>query len=123
VWQRRRLDDLRPAGAEPLDPSVAPPDVDEAFDAGPAASGFDDLHGDHGEGDHSGEVAQVRVPLTPPRAGSVPVDADTPEAIVRPVLDDLPDGDVDPDALAAAMAELDAELGDGTAAGGAPTDE
>lgn len=44
VWQRRRLDEVRPDGAEPLQPSVAPPEIDEAFDAGPAVSGFDDLH-------------------------------------------------------------------------------
>lgn len=43
VWQRRRLDELRPDGAEPLAQSAAPPEVDESFDAGPAASGFDDL--------------------------------------------------------------------------------
>jgi hypothetical protein len=44
VWQRRRLDEVRPEGAEPLQPSVAPPELDESFDAGPTASGFDDLH-------------------------------------------------------------------------------
>ena len=44
VWQRRRLDEVRPEDAKPLDPSAAPPELDEAFDAGPAASGFDDLH-------------------------------------------------------------------------------
>jgi hypothetical protein len=44
VWQRRRLDEVRPEGAQPLQPSVAPPELDESFDAGPTASGFDDLH-------------------------------------------------------------------------------
>jgi hypothetical protein len=44
VWQRRRLDEVRPPGAEPLQPSVAPPEIDAAFDDGPTASGFDDLH-------------------------------------------------------------------------------
>lgn len=44
VWQRRRLDEVRPDGAQPLQPSVAPPELDESFDAGPTASGFDDLH-------------------------------------------------------------------------------
>src|SRR5262245_64138822 len=44
VWQRRRLDEVRPAGAQPLQPSAAPPDLDEAFDKGPSVSGFDDLH-------------------------------------------------------------------------------
>lgn len=43
VWQRRRLDALRPKGARPLAPSVAPPELDASFDAGPTASGFDDL--------------------------------------------------------------------------------
>ncbi|MFZ9017462.1 MAG: hypothetical protein ACO225_13115 [Ilumatobacteraceae bacterium] len=43
VWQRRRLDEVRPEGAEPLVRSVAPPSVDEAFERGPAAEGFDDL--------------------------------------------------------------------------------
>ena len=32
VWQRRRLDELRPAGARPLEPSVAPPAFDASFD-------------------------------------------------------------------------------------------
>jgi hypothetical protein len=32
-----------PDGARPLAPSVAPPELDEAFDAGPTATGFDDL--------------------------------------------------------------------------------
>src|SRR5687768_18227228 len=44
VWQRRRLDEVRPPEARPLSPSVAPPEFDEAFDQGPTASGFDDLH-------------------------------------------------------------------------------
>jgi hypothetical protein len=55
VWQRRKLDAVRPDGAEPLLPSVAPPDLDEAFDLGPAASGFDDLHDDVPAADGSDE--------------------------------------------------------------------
>lgn len=43
VWQRRELDELRPEGAEPLARMAQPPDLDEAFDAGPQAPGFDDL--------------------------------------------------------------------------------
>ena len=43
VWQRRRLDEVRPADAEPLTRTVAPPTVDEAFERGPTAQGFDDL--------------------------------------------------------------------------------
>lgn len=46
VWQRRRLDEVRPAGAEPMRRSAEPPRVDEAFDAGPTAIGFDDLRHD-----------------------------------------------------------------------------
>lgn len=46
VWQRRKLDEVRPEGAEPLQPSAAPPDFDEAFDLGPTVTGFDDLHED-----------------------------------------------------------------------------
>lgn len=46
VWQRRQLDELRPEGAEPLSRMAAPPDLDEQFDDGPQAPGFDDLRGD-----------------------------------------------------------------------------
>ena len=57
VWQRRRLDEVRPAEARPLTPSVAPPEFDEAFDRGPSASGFDDLHDDPVDDDElSGSV-------------------------------------------------------------------
>lgn len=112
VWQRRRLDDLRPVGANPLAPSVAPPDIDEAFDQGPTASGFDDLHADQADhvdqADHEHETGGPT--LDPPATGSAPVDAPTPEALPRPILDDLPEGDIDADALASAIAELDAEL-------------
>lgn len=108
VWQRRRLDGLRPEGAEPLEPVTAPPDIDESFDLGPAASGFDDLHGDdEGERDDVGDDVVVAAWPAP-----VPMDSEppTPEQLERPALDQLPDGDVDPAALAAAMAEIDAEL-------------
>lgn len=112
VWQRRRLDHLRPAGANPLEPSVAPPAVDEAFDQGPVASGFDDLHGDAVEPEPLQDVAGDQDPLAPPLGGG-PVETETPEAIERPALDGLPLGDIDADAMAAAMAQLDAELRDG----------
>ena len=47
VWQRRRLDEVRPSEAQPLQPSAAPPDFDEAFfEQRPAAGGFADLHDD-----------------------------------------------------------------------------
>lgn len=43
VWQRRRLDELRPEGAEPLDPMAPPPAADAEFDLGPSLAGFDDF--------------------------------------------------------------------------------
>jgi hypothetical protein len=144
VWQRRRLDELRPDGAQPLQPSAAPPVLDEAFDAGPAVSGFDDLH-DHPEqlaeasDDHVSEdagepavadesldsdtaAATASPPGSPASPGSSSSSsngdrarsaqsAPTPIAMQRPGLDDLPDHELDPEVLAAAMAELDAELG------------
>lgn len=99
VWQRRRLDELRPRGARPRTKSAAPPELDEAFDAGPSASGFDDLTDAASRG-ASGEVPVVRA-----ATGS-----DTPVEVDRPPLDVVPDGEFDPDALAAARAELDSEL-------------
>lgn len=112
VWQRRRLDEIRPSGAVPMQPSIAPPAVDEAFDAGPSAPGFDDLHdagitssGD--EGDEPSSPNRSEEPAADPTIDA----ADTPSAPQRPVLGDFDEGDLDPDALAAAMAELDAELG------------
>lgn len=180
VWQRRRLDEVRPQGAEPLEPSVAPPDLDEAFDRGPVASGFDDLHDSaHQDAAADASVAgdplvvspaappvndpttdptidptgavernpSVRIesrpitistappgtqwvppvttsPLPPDPSAApqrpAPLDpliarsldgASTPTGITRPTPEDLPDHDVDPALLAAAMAQLDAELG------------
>lgn len=43
VWQRRRLDELRPADADPLDPMAPPPVADAEFDLGPTLAGFDDF--------------------------------------------------------------------------------
>lgn len=148
VWQRRKLDEVRPEGAEPLQPSAAPPDLDEAFDLGPTAIGFDDLHDDRVHGDmpdRSGSEPAggdqgvdptvpvrrnpiVRISTEPPVQAELPLEAAgppidplltgrrdddgarTPTGIVRPVPEDLPDHEVDPALLAAAMAELDAEL-------------
>ena len=150
VWQRRRLDEVRPEGAEPLQPSAAPPELDEAFDLGPVASGFDDLHDDVDReqpvaspaapsnepappppADPTAPVVRgpvVRISTEPPVQTELPLEpsgqpidpllaarhdddaARTPTGIARPVPDDLPDHDVDPALLAAAMAELDAEL-------------
>jgi hypothetical protein len=121
VWQRRRLDELRPRDAQPLQPSAAPPDFDEAFfEQGPAAAGFDDLHDDaHVNGDAPARVdepvdapaavnvADAEAKPAKPAASLSPV-AQTPIGIERPM--DLPDSDIDPEVLAAAIAELDAEL-------------
>jgi hypothetical protein len=121
VWQRRRLDEVRPGDAQPLQPSAAPPDFDEAFfEQGPAAAGFDDLHDDaHANGDAPPRVdepvdapaavavADAEAKQVQPAASLSPV-APTPIGIERPM--DLPDNDIDPEVLAAAMAELDAEL-------------
>ena len=167
VWQRRRLDEVRPEGAEPLQPSAAPPDLDEAFDLGPAGTGFDDLQdapdrdGVSIPGDplvagmttplaesapaarrngsvKIGPLAAPSTPpipavtLIPPPAPPVPMAVDpepevsqvesrpgvapssdggtTPTGIRRPTPEDLPDHEIDPGLMAAAMAELDAEL-------------
>lgn len=101
VAQHRTLDDVRPEGAEPLTPSAAPPDIDEAFDAGPTGSGFDDLHTDP-----ESEIEAVRPSRAqfPPPTGEV-----TPRQIDRPAIDEF-DHEIDPDLLAAAEAELEAEL-------------
>lgn len=162
VWQRRRLDEVRPDGAEPLQPSAAPPDLDEAFDLGPAATGFDDLQdapdrdGVSIPGDplvagitaagaeappparrngslKIGPLAAPPIPAVtlipapaaaPPTAdrtpdggpieprprGSASDGGTTPTGIRRPTPEDLPDHEIDPGLMAAAMAEIDAEL-------------
>ncbi len=108
VAQRRTLDAVRPEGAEPLTPSAAPPLIDEAFDAGPAAAGFDDL----GEDDADlGRGDQPERPDRPPNWP--PVGEVTPQQIDRPEVDRFDDvfsHDIDPEVLAAAEAELEAEL-------------
>lgn len=99
VWQRRRLDELRPRGARPLAPSAAPPDLDEAFDAGPTARGFDDLH--HADApDHDGAPAT--------HGGG-----NTPIGLGRPDDQAFGDDDFDAEALASAREELDRELARG----------
>lgn len=129
VWQRRRLDELRPQGASPLEPSVAPPELDESFDAGPTASGFDDLRAPVAPGRSSDDrddaddemppdaappVAPPTAPPVAPPAAPRPVSgaSSTPVDLVRPDLDDLSD-DFDADALAAAREELERELAEG----------
>jgi hypothetical protein len=136
VWQRRRLDEVRPGDAQPLQPSVAPPDFDEAFfGRGPMVAGFADLHDDaDANGESPVHVAEpvepvqtvdaLRLPppetaepdligapaaVTEPRplASVKPLSA-TPIGIERPM--ELPESDIDPEVMAAAIAELDAEL-------------
>lgn len=127
VWQRRRLDELRPPGAKPLVPSAAPPELDESFEAGPTASGFDDLRvaaplvvpegatrahegGDEDESDDGrdqedpADAARRPVPVSPSDS--------TPVGLVGPTLDELPDRELDPDSIAAARADLERELGE-----------
>jgi hypothetical protein len=168
VWQRRRLDEVRPDGAEPLQPSAAPPDLDEAFDLGPAGTGFDDLQDapDRDAPDRDGvsipgdplvagitaslaepapvarrngslKIGPLAATSTPPipavtlipaptpvadeepagdpvqerpRSGHSSDGGTTPTGIRRPTPEDLPDHEIDPGLMAAAMAELDAEL-------------
>jgi hypothetical protein len=181
VWQRRRLDEVRPESAAPLKRAALPPRLDESFDAGPSGSGFDDLRPEE-------EVSPAPTPSEPVEATVDPttaadttaiddahevdaVDGDaaadveeddgldddvddddverfgdaredgaddndhdrdidddrdedrvdedgadevedmrTPIGSPRPLLDDLPERDIDPAVLEQAMAELDAEL-------------
>lgn len=106
VAQRRALDGLRPDGARPLEPSVAPPTLDATFDEGPTAVGFDDLHGDaphEVDADPPSADARFAGALVPPVAEA------TPRQIARPEAEEFSE-DMDPELLAAAAAELDAEL-------------
>lgn len=134
VWQRRRLDAVRPDDAEPLQPTAAPPAFDAAFDAGSTVTGFDDLHDDqHLEPalddadvettvEPEPEPEPVVDPLVPIVAAPVqqrlPLDspdvvAPTPISIARP--DELPERELDPEVMAAALAALDAEMAGGQA--------
>lgn len=111
VWQRRRLDEVRPAGAKPLERATAPPTIDESFDIGPSGRGFDDLHGDAttDAADRPDDDDETSAPATERE----PADDVTPTPIEseRPPFDALPDGEFDPSALRRALDELDAELG------------
>ncbi|MGH9134227.1 MAG: hypothetical protein ACRDZZ_09845 [Ilumatobacteraceae bacterium] len=69
VWQRRHLDEVRPGGAEPLEPSSAPPAADAEFELGPQASGFDDLV------PSSTAPDDAAAGLSAPSPDAVPVDA------------------------------------------------
>lgn len=102
VAQRRMLDEYRPEGAKPLTPSAAPPMIDVAFDAGPSASGFDDLHRDDALGETEREWPPAPVVITD--------GASTPRALRRPELDDFESAEFDPELLERAQAEIEAEL-------------
>lgn len=116
VWQRRRLDDLRPDDAEPLAPSAAPPDVDEAFDAGPSAPGFDDLH--------DVALAEFLSDLPPPTSPAVVMGgAPTPRQIDRPPHEEFSEDEIGSDALARANEHIDAALGASMASDGAPSED
>lgn len=116
VWQRRRLDEIRPPGAMPLARSSAPPVLDTSFDDGPSASGFDDLHdarlddGRRSKRPAAGPGSSASRPVAGEYVRRPPSSGDTPHETVRPPIDELPDGEVDPALLASAMAELDDEL-------------
>ena len=128
VWQRRRLDELRPEGAMPLAPSVAPPVFDESFDAGPTASGFDDLRGSDAPTVIEPSTSDVTAPKPDGDVGEdepatvAPVLDATPAGVIGPTLDELPDGDFDQDALAAAREQLERELAESRLAGGGDDD-
>lgn len=104
VWQRRRLDEVRPRGAKPLVPSAAPPELDASFEEGPTATGFDDLRltvvapGDVAAVDDGDD------PVAEPPSDS------TPSGVGAVDLDGLGDDEFDPEALAAARDELEREL-------------
>lgn len=114
VWQRRRLDEIRPRGAAPMQPSIAPPAIDKTFDEGPSGTGFDDLHGagvSSTDGRLDGSMSEASADVSPLSDDDRIVDADTPAALDRPLPEEFAEADVDPDALEAAMAQLDVELG------------
>lgn len=122
VWQRRRLDELRPRGARPLAPSSAPPEIDESFDSGPSASGFDDLRSSGGP--PSGQVAAPDAGASADAADASeegsgasdtvstadPTFDSTPAGVVGPTLDELPGDGFDEEAIAAAREQLEREL-------------
>ena len=109
VWQRRRLDEVRPSGAEPLKPTAAPPVLDEEYETGPRAPGFDDFAPDDAIAaeDSATVTATENVEADPASLAATPI------GISRVDLDtdlDADGAEVEPDVLAAAMAELDAQL-------------
>lgn len=91
VWQRRQLDSARPTDAEPLAPARSLPEPDESFDAGPQASGFEDL-GELASAAAAGGDAEVDRDATPPSMELPVVVAvpESPEPPVAPAAVDVP---------------------------------
>lgn len=88
VWQRRRLDEVRPAGAEPLVRMAPPPDNDPEFERGPVLgdfSDFDDLLRDLGV--DLDEVASTTDHGSPADASGVEPDLEAPSSDVLGVDD------------------------------------
>jgi hypothetical protein len=132
VWQRRRLDEVRPPGAVPLTRAAAPPTVDESFDAGPTAGGFDDLHQPEGDaaideavdgepdavdGDAGGDGSATEpedLEAYTPIATSRPLDdfTDLTELAIDPNAAERAIGELDVTAIERAMAQLDREVDD-----------
>jgi hypothetical protein len=72
VRQRRRLDEVRPDDAEPIDPMAPPPLTDGEFDLGPKLAGFadfDDLLREYGIHFEDAAPDQVATPLEEPPTG------------------------------------------------------
>ncbi len=128
MGQRRRLDEVRPEAAAPLKRPNAPPTLDASFDAGPAAFGVSDLR----EFAVAGQPGLDGAPPSSeaPDGDDAPADGTagdtgegpvvhrdgTPVASEQPLFDDLDEvggGDLDPELLAEAAAELDREIGRG----------
>jgi hypothetical protein len=127
MGQRRRLDEVRPDDAAPLQRPNAPPTLDESFDAGPSAIGVSDLR-DYAVLDEPGlpDAADDEVDDEERDDGgadtgehaeqAVPESDGTPVAPEHPLIDDLDEAgeaDLDPDLLAEAAAELEREIGRG----------
>lgn len=113
VYQRRELDELRPEGAEPLDPMAAPPRVDEAFDEGPRAPGFEDFQDVAPIADGGGVTARPwMAPIPDPETASeVPADSTAADRSDQPAsTTDSPHADESSDSVVAAHGVDDVEV-------------
>jgi hypothetical protein len=125
VWQRRRLDEVRPGGADPLEPMSAPPATDAEFERGPQPIGFDDLV----VSSETTAAAAAASELPAPVAGAVvldgPVDVDTDvEAGVVAAADQSTTGAPEPaDDVETAEAPADDDDADGDTAGDGDDDD